>query len=108
MAIAASAAGLMILGVQQQSSPEEELVPSQVIQTAPFGGVANPVSFNTQSNSRQTQKQVYAEQHRRFQALLSDHQQQIKLSAIAVESAGVEELEKNKKNDQDVAEELNK
>lgn len=108
MAIAASAAGLMIFGVGQQSNTEEELIPSQVIQTAPFGGIANPVSYNTQSNNRQTQKQAYVEQQRRFQALLSDHQQQIKLSAIAVDSSGIENQEKNKQNNQDMAEEQNK
>ncbi|WDE06366.1 transcriptional regulator [Thalassomonas viridans] len=105
MAIAASAAGLMIFGVGQQSNTEEELVPSQVIQTAPFGGIANPVSYNTQSNSRQTQKQAYVEQQRRFQALLADHQQQIKLSAIGVDANAAARQEKNK---QDMAEEKNK
>ncbi|WDE12808.1 sigma-E factor negative regulatory protein [Thalassomonas haliotis] len=108
MAIAASAAGLMIFGVGQQSNTEEELIPSQVIQTAPFGGIANPVSYNTQSNSRQAQKQAYVEQHRRFQALLSDHQQQIKLSAIGVDSSAAAQQENLEQNKQDMSEEKNK
>ena len=105
VAIAASAAGLMIFGVGQQSATEEELVPSLVIQTAPFGGIANPVSYNTQPSNRQAQKQAYVEQQRRFQALLSDHQQQIKLSAIGVDSTATAPKEENK---QDMAEEKNK
>lgn len=80
VAIAASAAGLMILGVQQNVAQNEVVMPSHVVQTTPLAGFAAPVSFNTQSNSRLTQKQAYIEQQRRFQALLSDHHQQVKLS----------------------------
>ena len=47
MAIAASAAaGLMIIGVQNNVAENELVVPSQVIQTMPFAGVADPVSYN--------------------------------------------------------------
>ncbi|MCW8833734.1 MAG: RseA family anti-sigma factor [Colwellia sp.] len=85
LAIAASAAGLMIIGVQQNTADTNEVItPSQVVQTKPLAGFANPVSFNFQQNS-QSQKQAVIEQRieqqRRFQALLSDHQQQVKLSA---------------------------
>lgn len=103
LAIAASAAGLMILGVQQNSSDTDEIVtPNQIVQTTPLGGFANPVSFNYQQNTQASQssqsKQQVAleqriEQQRRFQALLSDHQQQIKLSAV------------NKAEDENVADE---
>lgn len=103
MAIAASAAGLMIFGMQQNPVDNEQMVPSQVIQTTPFAGVANPVSFNTQSNDRQAKKQAYVEQHRRFQALLSDHQQQIKLTATDAEKQYNEADDK-----QGEVEELNK
>jgi sigma-E factor negative regulatory protein RseA len=82
MAIAASAAGLMILGVQQNVAENEMVTPNQVVQTIPLGGIADPVSFNYQQNDRASQKQAYIEQQRRFQALLSDHQQQIKLNSI--------------------------
>ncbi|MEW6981483.1 sigma-E factor negative regulatory protein [Colwelliaceae bacterium 6471] len=92
MAIAASAAGLMILGVQQNVANNEAVTPSQVVQTVPLGGIADPVSFNFKQTDRMSQKQAYIEQQRRFQALLSDHHQQIKLSA-AVES---DELPKDK------------
>jgi sigma-E factor negative regulatory protein RseA len=81
VAIAASAAGLMILGVQQNVAQNEIVMPSQVFQTTPLAGFAAPVSFNTQSANRLSQKQIYIEQQRRFQALLSDHHQQVKLSA---------------------------
>jgi len=80
VAIAASAAGLMILGVQQNVAQNDVVMPSQVAQTTPLAGFAAPVSFNTQSSTRLSQKQTYIEQQKRFQALLSDHHQQIKLS----------------------------
>lgn len=83
MAIAASAAGLMVMGVQQNAVETETLLPaSQVVKTMPFGGIAEPVSLNFQQTSRTSEKQAFIEQQRRFQALLSDHQQQIKLSSV--------------------------
>jgi sigma-E factor negative regulatory protein RseA len=88
LAIAASAAGLMIIGVQQNVADNNEIItPNQIVQTKPLAGFANPVSFNYQQPVK-AQKQVALEQRieqqRRFQALLSDHQQQIKLSAAPV------------------------
>lgn len=84
VAIAASAAGLMIFGVQQTNVAENDTVAPipQVIKTMPFGGVADPVSLNYQTPDREAQKQAYIQQQRRFQALLADHNQQIKLSAV--------------------------
>ena len=86
LAIAASAAGLMIIGVQQNTADTNEIItPSQIVQTKPLGGFANPVSFNYQQNTKSQQQAALEqriEQQRRFQALLSDHQQQIKLSAV--------------------------
>lgn len=86
LAIAASAAGLMIIGVQQNTADTNEIItPSQIVQTKPLGGFANPVSFNYQQNTKSQQKAALEqriEQQRRFQALLSDHQQQVKLSAV--------------------------
>lgn len=85
MAIAASAAGLMVMGVQQNTADTDILLPeSQVVKTMPLGGVAEPVSLNFQQTSRTSEKQAFVEQQRRFQALLSDHQQQIKLSSVDV------------------------
>ncbi len=85
MAIAASAAGLMVIGVQQNTANNDAIIPaSQVVKTMPFGGVAEPVSLNFQQASRTSEKQAFVEQQRRFQALLSDHQQQIKLSSVDV------------------------
>jgi sigma-E factor negative regulatory protein RseA len=100
VAIAASAAGLMIAGVGQNAADNPEVItPSQVVQTMPLAGYANPVSFNYLSgnqsntvakqipNSQQgeqlTSKQKLAQriaQQRRLQALINDHQQQLKLS----------------------------
>lgn len=85
MAIAASAAGLMVMGVQQNSVDNNVILPeSQVVKTIPLGGFAEPVSLNFQQTSRANEKQAFVEQQRRFQALLSDHQQQIKLSSVDV------------------------
>lgn len=96
VAIAASAAGLMIVGVQQNnasSTIESPIVPNQVVQTMPLTGFANPVSFNSNTQNQQVnrklQQQVASQkkneqlmaQQRRFQALLADHQQQVKLTA---------------------------
>lgn len=84
MAVAASAAGLMILGVQQANVADNtNPVPNQVLQTRPLGGIADPVSFNVQQPSAEQQQQAVLEQQRRFQALLNDHQQQLKLNAQA-------------------------
>lgn len=88
LAIAASAAGLMIIGVQQNTADNNEIItPNQIVQTKPLAGFANPVSFNYQQPVK-AQKQAVLEQkieqQRRFQALLSDHQQQIKLSAATI------------------------
>ncbi len=86
LAIAASAAGLMIIGVQQNVADNNEIItPNQIVQTKPLAGFANPVSFNYQQPvkpQKQAALEQRIEQQRRFQALLSDHQQQIKLSAV--------------------------
>lgn len=100
IAIAASAAGLMIVGVGQNvADTPESVTPSQVVQTMPLTGYANPVSFNYlsgnqasaveqknpngQSGEQVTNKQkveMRIAQQRRLQALINDHQQQLKLS----------------------------
>lgn len=97
VAIAASAAGLMIVGVQHNLGSNDLVTPSQVVQTVPLTGYANPVSFNVQpiqssqnlANQQKNQQtkqltnaQIIAEklaQQRRLQALLQDHNQQVKL-----------------------------
>jgi len=93
-AIAASAAGLMIIGVQQNTAgTNDSVTPSQVVNTIPLAGFANPVSYSFQQpvksqhtsveqRNEQRNEQRIAQQ-RRFQILLSDHQQQVKLSAVA-------------------------
>ncbi|SEK72806.1 anti sigma-E protein, RseA [Colwellia chukchiensis] len=91
VAIAASAAGLMVLGVQQNSTDNETLLPAtQVVKTMPLGGVAEPVSLNFQPVSRTSEKQAFIAQQRRFQALLADHQQQIKLSSVDSSTSSIQ------------------
>jgi sigma-E factor negative regulatory protein RseA len=97
IAIAASAAGLMIIGVGQNvASGPEVITPSQVVQTMPLAGYANPVSFNYLSGNQNSviEKQVpsgeqltnkqkielHIVKQRRLQALINDHQQQLKFS----------------------------
>ncbi|KGJ89075.1 sigma-E factor negative regulatory protein [Colwellia psychrerythraea] len=96
VAIAASAAALMIVGVQNNISDNSSITPSQVVQTVPLTGYANPVSFSVQSTKFQKNQQgklqaqqvmneqLAAErvaQQRRLQALLKDHTQQVKLGS---------------------------
>ncbi len=95
LAIAASAAGVMIVGVQNNLADSAlPITPSQVVQTIPLGGYANPVSFSAQgaqqNNNRQMKQPTQqimnqkliedrVAQQRRLQALLKDHQQQVQL-----------------------------
>lgn len=81
-AIAASAAGLMVIGVQQANVTDEgQAIPTQVWQPLPVGGVADPVSYNYSTQSMPAQKQSHIERQQRLQALLSDHQLQMKLQS---------------------------
>jgi len=89
MAIAASAAGLMVMSVQQNVADNEILTPNQIVQTNPLGGIAEPVSLNFQQNTQLSQKQALIQQQRRFQALLQDHNQQIKFTAVSNDVAEV-------------------
>ena len=93
VAIAASAAALMIVGVQNNVTDNSSITPSQVVQTVPLSGYANPVSFNVRSSQSQQSKQQAQQamneqlaservaQQRRLQALLKDHNQQVKLGS---------------------------
>jgi sigma-E factor negative regulatory protein RseA len=89
-AIAASAAFLMILGVQQVNlSNDLPATQNQVFQPMPIGGIADPVSYNFQqplSTNKQAQQQAYRERQRRLNALLNDHKQQLKLQHTADEN----------------------
>lgn len=95
VAIAASAAGLMVIGVQQNVAQDETIVPNPVVQTNPLGGFAQPVSLNYQTNDRAAQKQAIVEQQRRFQALLQDHKQQIKFVSLSPEQKQQESEQKD-------------
>ena len=91
LAIAASAAGLMVLGVQSNVAQNNEtILPSQIVKTIPMAGFAEPVSLNFQEPDRASQKQAFIDQQRRFHALLSDHQQQIKLGSLTVDTTNTD------------------
>ncbi|NQZ22211.1 MAG: transcriptional regulator [Colwellia sp.] len=107
LAIAASAAGLMVLGVQSNVAQNNDtILPSQIVQTIPMAGIAEPVSLNFQQPDRASQKKAYIEQQRRFYALLSDHQQQIKLGSVTVNV--VDNANKNTETDTKKVNEYNK
>ncbi|MBA6233296.1 MULTISPECIES: sigma-E factor negative regulatory protein [unclassified Colwellia] len=92
LAIAASAAGLMVLGVQSNVAQNNEtILPSQIVKTIPMAGTAEPVSLNFQEPDRASQKQAFIDQQRRFHALFSDHQQQVKLSSLAVNATNTDD-----------------
>lgn len=92
MAIAASAAGLMIMSVQQNNMVETQVVPTQVIQTNPLAGIAEPVSYNYQEKREANKQQMFMQKQKRFQALLNDHQQQIQLTALPAKKAEDEDV----------------
>jgi sigma-E factor negative regulatory protein RseA len=98
LAIAASAAGLMVIGVQQNVANNDSLIPNPIVQTVPFGGVAEPVSLNYQQNSRVSQQQAIVAQQRRFQALLQDHKQQLKFTALTEKTEKTENADKEVTN----------
>jgi len=95
LAIAASAAGLMVLGVQSNVAQNNEtILPSQIVKTIPLAGIAEPVSLNFQQPDLASQKQAFIEQQRRFHALLSDHKQQIKLGSLVVNANKIDDQSK--------------
>lgn len=81
MAIAASAAGLMVFGVQNNNVETDIGAPVPSIQTSPFGGVASPVSYNVPTNQAVSKEQAFMQQQHRFQSLLLDHNHQVKVNA---------------------------
>ncbi|MEW6998431.1 sigma-E factor negative regulatory protein [Colwelliaceae bacterium BS250] len=98
-AIAASAAGLMVLGVQQANTPEQvNAIPSQVWQPLPIGGVADPVSYNYTRSSAPTKQQATVERQKRLQAILADHQMQIKLKSATPSTAILTEQQTAEEN----------
>lgn len=109
LAIAASAAGLMVLGVQSNVAQNNEtILPSQIVKTIPMAGLAEPVSLNYQQPDLASQKQAFIEQQRRFHALLSDHKQQIKLGSLAVYTNKIDDQSEINSIDTKKANESNK
>lgn len=100
VAIAASAATLMIMGVQHNVAENDEFLPTQqIVQTIPLGGVTDTVSYNAAEQKQQTSqlsKQAYIEQQRHFQSLFADHQQQLKFKQLTANKVEDENTSKNK------------
>ena len=101
-AIAASAAGLMILGVQQANNEGDmTAVPAQVWQPLPMGGVADPVSYNySRQDTAQPsqQKRAQIERQQKLQAILADHQMQTKLHSKAAPTEVSEQIDTKQPN----------
>lgn len=75
-ALAATVAGVVVMGVQQYQTGNSDIVPPPVVQTVPVGGMAAPVSFEQTAPVATTSP---SEQRRRINAYLADHQQQVRL-----------------------------
>lgn len=88
-AIAASVALVTVMGVQQYQMSADEYSPLPVLQTSgPVSGSISPVSLVTNNpvlDQRELQRDVLRQQQR-IEALLVDHQQQLKNHANAVDS----------------------
>ena len=85
LAVAASVAALVVVGVQQFNQRPQDIT-SPILETRPFGGTAAPVSMSlplSHEQANHAQAQQAAEQRRRLQAYLKDHQQQVRLDVIA-------------------------
>lgn len=85
LAVAASVAALVVVGVQQFNRQPQELS-APILETRPFGGSAAPVSMSLPLSPSE-QAQQAAEQRRRLQAYLKDHQQQVRLDVVAPQVA---------------------
>lgn len=85
LAVAASVAALVVVGVQQFNRQPQDLS-SPILETRPFGGSAAPVSMSLPLSPSE-QAQQAAEQRRRLQAYLKDHQQQVRLDVVAPQAA---------------------
>ena len=93
VAIAASAAGLMVLGVQHNNVVQnDDTAPIPSIQTNPLVGFAQPVSYNFEQSNQISKQQAYMEQQRRLQALLADHEQQIKLTSVQAHNENADDV----------------
>lgn len=79
-AVAASVAAAVIIGVQTYNQPEANEPFATAITTTPQGGLA-PVSLNQTRVLPSESKQDLMETRRQIQALITDHEQQVKLKA---------------------------
>ena len=62
------------------------------MQTNPVLGTAAPVSYQIeQAPSKASQREAYIAQQRRFQALLADHNQQLKLKQVVLQQTASQE-----------------
>lgn len=85
-AVAASVALVTVIGVTNyQLEPGQDIPSSQsqgsspVFETSPFGGIANPVSFNSEQEAPRVPVSAI-DQRRQIQSYFLDHQQQSQLS----------------------------
>lgn len=95
-AVAASVAAAVILGVQQMNQP----APTEPFMTAPTvgpqGGLA-PVSLEQTRDLPRNDMAVLLEKKRKINALIADHEQQVKLKQAEGEKADSEQADENPK-----------
>ena len=84
-AIAASVALVSVMGVQQYQESADDYSPLAVLQTTgPVNGNLSPVNLSVNASSAVDQRELQRDvlrQQQRINALLFDHQQQLKLNA---------------------------
>ena len=95
-AVAASVAAAVILGVQQMNQP----APTEPFTTIQTGGTAQaglaPVSLEQSQTLRNNDMEALLEKRRQINALLADHEQQLKLKRAEEQSGKTAEDNPNK------------
>lgn len=85
-AVAASVAAAVIIGVQTYNKPDTTEPFTTLATGAPQGGLA-PVSLNQTRVLPLEEEQSVIETRRQIQALINDHEQQIKLRSVKAETS---------------------
>ncbi|HDZ3714694.1 TPA: sigma-E factor negative regulatory protein [Vibrio vulnificus] len=91
VAVAACVSLAVILGVQQYggsdpAAPQADQLP--VLQTIPFAGSAEPVSFTRESVEKSMSESSIQEQRKRVHAMLRDYELQLRLNSDSSHIAG--------------------
>ncbi len=88
VAVAACVSMVVIFGVQQYQGEEVNPVTAStadvpVLQTVPFSGTAEPVSWTRSAAEKSSSQANLQEQRKRIHALLSDYELQLRLNSVS-------------------------